>query len=536
MQLVCADLSVLTSPLHIEIKGESVEPSLTSCHSLTIFPLVVVPDCAKDADHQAIATEYGSRANLDREAHQADFGRCLWPSDADGDASSRVGSRDAAAGAITQLNALAIAARLKPVDAGPAAAAAAAPATSTPAASTAASTTPAASTSLHLLIRWTAAVVATMLPIKERSYRALFCVFDSFSDPPVSNNGGSPMEESLNANRLNAGGPLGHNVNEYNAGGSLDAGDSLDTGVLLATCSALEHPATLLHRPHQAAALSPLNPTASAPVLSPYPALALAAGCEALFLTYGDSQYARQRHRITDQAARSGFFTLVRSPCERSDAQRLVASSIGAQQTLTLERGGGYWIWKALVVQEGLRLLRDGDVLVYADAGCTLHPEYQQAYWSKVCQLSEVQPIEAYRLSDAVCWNGCAANRCWMRGDVAHRVLGDQVQVDAFYSVAQIEANRLLILNCASSRSLVDEWARLAREESELFTDDVSSLPNHSSFVEHRHDQALFSALMFARGWHGSVDGWEFLEATRLRPQAEEFWGRDVWSPQMTGV
>ena len=29
-----------------------------------------------------------------------------------------------------------------------------------------------------------------------------------------------------------------------------------------------------------------------------------------------------------------------------------------------------------------------------------------------------------------------------------------------------------------------------------LFTDDPSALPNHPHFIEHRHDQAVMSALM----------------------------------------
>ena len=80
---------------------------------------------------------------------------------------------------------------------------------------------------------------------------------------------------------------------------------------------------------------------------------------------------------------------------------------------------------------------------------------------------------------------------------------------------------------CDASRELVDDWAQLALRSPRLFTDDPSTISNEPSFYEHRHDQAIFAALMHKRGWHGSAsESWRFAEATRLRTEALEFWGR----------
>jgi hypothetical protein len=35
-------------------------------------------------------------------------------------------------------------------------------------------------------------------------------------------------------------------------------------------------------------------------------------------------------------------------------------------------RGGGLWLWKSWLVMTALEGLQDGDILVYADAGCAL--------------------------------------------------------------------------------------------------------------------------------------------------------------------
>ena len=83
-----------------------------------------------------------------------------------------------------------------------------------------------------------------------------------------------------------------------------------------------------------------------------------------------------------------------------------------------------------------------------------------------------------------------------------------------------MEAGRLLIMLCARSRAVIEEWAELALSEPGLFTDDASALPNHHDFVEHRHDQAIFSALMW-RSHISASEEWECCRATRLRGEQD---------------
>jgi hypothetical protein len=37
------------------------------------------------------------------------------------------------------------------------------------------------------------------------------------------------------------------------------------------------------------------------------------------------------------------------------------------------KRGYGYWIWKSYLVLKTLELMNDNDILLYADAGCSLN-------------------------------------------------------------------------------------------------------------------------------------------------------------------
>jgi hypothetical protein len=250
----------------------------------------------------------------------------------------------------------------------------------------------------------------------------------------------------------------------------------------------------------------------------------------AIFLTYGDGRYAEQRERILKQAAQSGWFG-ERPTCmrfERQDAEQLVMSSQSAQAVLNLERGGGYWIWKPLVIREALSSVSDGVVVLYADAGCTLHASDGAGWEAKLRGLSDTVPIDCPRLHGRTIDGKTVNNGAWCRADVAQAVLqcgAGSAALERFYAADQLEANRVLLLACDRSRELVDEWARLALTAPHLFTDAPSAVANRAGFYEHRHDQAIFSALMHRRGWSGSLEStWTCAVATRLRTEALEFW------------
>ena len=179
---------------------------------------------------------------------------------------------------------------------------------------------------------------------------------------------------------------------------------------------------------------------------------------------------------------------------DRADATRLAASSSAALEVLGLARGGGYWLWKPLVVRDALSRLADGAVLLYADAGCTLFPAETSSWHAKLRGLSEGRPIDAHQLSGMTIDGKIVSNGAWCRGDVARAVLGDgsggvvggdgsgaavsdvsgaaggdwsgrrsrgasgggcsPAMLERFFATDQVEANRLLILVSGTTHGL----------------------------------------------------------------------------------
>ena len=72
---------------------------------------------------------------------------------------------------------------------------------------------------------------------------------------------------------------------------------------------------------------------------------------------------ATSRERLAAQARDCGWFVRVVPPYVREDAERLVAGWPAATKILgKYRRGGGYWIWKPLIICEALATLREGQV------------------------------------------------------------------------------------------------------------------------------------------------------------------------------
>lgn len=48
---------------------------------------------------------------------------------------------------------------------------------------------------------------------------------------------------------------------------------------------------------------------------------------------------------------------------------------------------------------------------------------------------------------------------------------------------------------CNKTRDLLDKWFDITHNHFELVSDAPSMYPNHPDFIEHRHDQSVFSIL-----------------------------------------
>jgi hypothetical protein len=152
------------------------------------------------------------------------------------------------------------------------------------------------------------------------------------------------------------------------------------------------------------------------------------------------------------------------------------------ERILCQRRGGGYWLWKPYFIARTLNEMTEGDVLFYCDAGaCFIRPvaplvDLFEPAGQDVLPFELEQPERIWSKRDAFVLLGCDCSK-----------FTEERQRLASYSLWRVSAQ---------SRALATELLWLAQDE-RLLTDvpNTCGLPNHPGFIEHRHDQSIFSLL-----------------------------------------
>ena len=145
-------------------------------------------------------------------------------------------------------------------------------------------------------------------------------------------------------------------------------------------------------------------------------------------------------------------------------------------------RGFGYWIWKPYLILKTMQTLKDGDLLLYLDAGCEIdvrkRREMQKSF--EIAKLDRlVGTITPHREGS------------WCKMDVVIKL---DASDPSYLNTDQRQATANLFLVCADTRDFVSKWYELACDY-HLIDDSRSKAPNIPEFCHHRHDQSLFSLL-----------------------------------------
>jgi hypothetical protein len=168
-------------------------------------------------------------------------------------------------------------------------------------------------------------------------------------------------------------------------------------------------------------------------------------------------------------------------------------------------RGFGFYSWKPQVIQQSLRALPDESLLVYVDGGSHLNSAGERRFkdYVETCHSSE-SGILAFQTH----WT----ERNWTKGDLLdHFAVRDNPLVT---ETGQVQAGLLFLRNTSETRAFVDSWAKVFWENLSLADDSPSTSPNLEGFIEHRHDQSIFSLLAKLRGI-------EVLSASEQEPSSE---------------
>lgn len=152
-------------------------------------------------------------------------------------------------------------------------------------------------------------------------------------------------------------------------------------------------------------------------------------------------------------------------------------------------RGCGYWLWKPYFIDRELKKMKDGDYLIYCDAGVEI--------------INNVNHIIDRMVYPVWLFGNKFAHAEWCKGDALEAICprssgskwslwfdGNCTQI----RYRQTQASVLIFKAGPVAKDFVGEWLKWCLIPG-LIDDSPSKEDNYPTFQEHRHDQALITCL-----------------------------------------
>ena len=210
------------------------------------------------------------------------------------------------------------------------------------------------------------------------------------------------------------------------------------------------------------------------------------------FLTFGGGPmfFLHAVDRLVAQAKSLNIFDHVYG--FKEDDLKADADFWGNQRQFILmnARGFGYWIWKAYLIKKVMDEAQEDDVIVYCDCGNELDLRKKD----KIVNLLDIVKKDGLMstfpgktdtsMLDEIKWN---------KRDVLN--FFEIYKENPILNTTQRQANPILLCKNAVTESFVNEWNSIGLNNNHYLNDYPSYTDNFPEFIEHRHDQSLFSLL-----------------------------------------
>lgn len=197
------------------------------------------------------------------------------------------------------------------------------------------------------------------------------------------------------------------------------------------------------------------------------------------FITYGDDKYTKAKQRIIEEAAQTHQFDVIKSYGPSDVTEELRCSEVFHEP-----RGGGLWSWKPDIILSTLKEMEEGDALIYCDAGCSL---YSGKEWKIIWSILARYDILASRIYQR--------NDQWTRKEI----IQDFSNNGKFWTHCYQYMATIIIVKSSFTIKFISEWRDMMVNHPEYVRDVTESERSlqHSALIENRHDQAVYSALIY---------------------------------------
>lgn len=221
-----------------------------------------------------------------------------------------------------------------------------------------------------------------------------------------------------------------------------------------------------------------------------------------VFVAYADIRFAESLKRIKRQAKRTHRFDKIFVYTSKDLPDYIKYSPLFAYS-----RGGGYWAWKPYVVMDALSKCEEGDIVCYADSGCSLIKDSEE--WNLLFDKMRDYNALFFQYRDDIVykeWSGLCKKpeynstkiKHWMK-PTTKKYFEDYFGNDLFGEYSKIWAGSFFIKKTFPVINIISEWYNLVLFHPILFIDPIgkekTELPD--GYNVHSHDQSVLTPLVY---------------------------------------
>tara|TARA_Y100000590_G_scaffold273338_1_gene306893 strand:- start:3913 stop:4755 length:843 start_codon:yes stop_codon:yes gene_type:complete len=157
----------------------------------------------------------------------------------------------------------------------------------------------------------------------------------------------------------------------------------------------------------------------------------------------------------------------------------------------------GYGCWKASIIKSYLNQIPQNSILQYSDIGCHFNLDGLERlrYYFNLCNKKNILTFQ-YKLPNFKKYSNFKFQKYYeyefTKKDLINYLnISDKSKI---FKTEQIMSGVIFFKNNQFSKRILEEWERLLSINN-LIDDSTSKKKNHKKFIEHRHDQSIFSLI-----------------------------------------
>jgi len=198
------------------------------------------------------------------------------------------------------------------------------------------------------------------------------------------------------------------------------------------------------------------------------------------FINYASGGFFNSQNEGLQSSTRFGFESIGYTDSDIDNDFKSKYSNI-----LNSKRGGGYWIWKPYIILDMFNKMSDGDYLIYMDSGAKLVKDP-----SEFMEMIDERGILAFSMVHK--------QYKWTKGDCFYYI--NKENKELYKDENQLQGTYIFFRKCDYSVSFVKKWLEYCTMDGLITDEPNKSMNNFDGFIDHRHDQSIFSLLSYNCG------------------------------------